>query len=357
MEESVWVIGFLQCGFLPGSIVASMITDHYGRKKTILMTSIPFILSSLISIYAESVIHYYIARFLGGFGLGANSVVVSVYISEISSPKISGILSTSIHLALSVGILFAFVLGAYLSIVTYCSVLIIFPIIQLIFTFYLPETPYFQVMKQDYNGAEKTLRFLRKKSNVRDELNRLIEGYEEETSKKKQLFWDLFRDRTNLQSVFIITVLRAAQVFTGFTAINGYSQVIFEDGHSIERFGRRIILMTSGIITLIPLTMLGVYFYLQDNIHFVYIEHLRLIPLISIALFKFSFGIGLNAIPYILAVELFPTSVKSYASSLNAICLAVFGVLANKVYQVVLKEFNYPGAFATIDKKRVNHGS
>ncbi|XP_044732403.1 facilitated trehalose transporter Tret1-like [Chrysoperla carnea] len=371
MAESVWVFNLLHVGGLIGSIVASMITNHFGRKRTIVWTTIPFIISSIIRIYAETVLHYYIAQFIGGFSVGASFAVVSMYISEISSPEIRGILSTFIHFSVSVGILFVFVLGACLPIITYYYVLAIFPIIQLIFTFYLPETPYFQVMKQDYKGAEKTLRYIRKKSNVQDELNRLIEGYKEEVSEKDQTFLDLFRDRTNLKSIIIITVLTMAQQWTGATAIYGYSQVIFVDGHSsisaescgillalmnfavvfllgavIDRFGRRVLLMVSGIVTLIPLTMLGVYFYLQDFTDFKYIEHFRLVPLIGIVFFKFSYGVGLSGIPYVLSGELFPTTVKAYASSLNSITMTAIGIVANNMYEIAFKEYNYPGVFA-----------
>lgn len=138
--------------------------------------------------------HYYIAQFIGCLGFGASFVVVTTYISEISSPEIRGILSTLIQLAKSVGILIVLVLGAYLPIVTYCSILAFVPIIQLIFTFYIPETPYFHVIKNDYNKAEKTLKFLRNKCSVQDELKCLIKGFEEEISENQQSFWDLLRD-------------------------------------------------------------------------------------------------------------------------------------------------------------------
>ncbi|XP_044736739.1 facilitated trehalose transporter Tret1-like [Chrysoperla carnea] len=370
LEQSVWVIGVLHIGALPGSILASKLTNYFGRKNTIFLTTIPFILSSLINIFAETVVHYYIAQFIGGLGFGASFVVVSTYISEISSPEIRGILSTLIQLAKSVGILIVFVLGAYLPIVTYCSVLAIFPIIQLICTFYLPETPYFHVIKKDYNKAEKALKFLRNKSMVQDELKCLIEGFKEEIPESHQSFWDVFRDKTNLKSIIILTVLLMGQTWTGFSAFFGYSQVIFEDSHSsisaetcgifvalmnfgvvflsgplIDRYGRRKLLMASGIITFLPLAMLGGYFYLQDYTNFEHIEKLRLIPLIAMVFYKFSYGMGLSGIPYIMAGELFPTSVKSYAISIITINRGAIGVVGNKIYQVVLSEFDYPGVF------------
>ncbi|XP_044733192.1 facilitated trehalose transporter Tret1-like [Chrysoperla carnea] len=370
MEQSVWIIGLVNIGAIPGCLVASMVSNKYGRKKAIIMSAIPFIISALIDIFAESVLHYYIARFMGGYGIGVSFAVVPMYISEISSPNIRGILSVSIYMAMSMGTLFVFVFGAYLPIVTYCAVLTIFPIIQLVFTFYLSETPYFHMIKNNYNEAENALKFLRKKSNVQDELNRLIEGYKDQTAEGKPSVWDLFTDSTNLKSVFIVTVLLMGQMWTGARAIFEYSQVLFEDGHSsisaekcgiivavmnfaviflsgwlVDRFGRRKLIMASGIITFLPLAVLGGYFYLQDYTNFEHMEKLRLIPLIGIVFFKFSFGIGLHGMAYVLTGELFPTSVKAYATSVISIIGSAIAVAANKMYQVVLTKFDYPGVF------------
>ncbi|XP_044733159.1 facilitated trehalose transporter Tret1-2 homolog [Chrysoperla carnea] len=370
MEQSVWVIGLVQVGAIPGCIIASIVANVYGRKKAILFATIPFIISAIITTFAETVLHYYIARFIGGFGVGIAYSVIPMYISEISSAEIRGILGTSIHLSLSVGAFICFVLGAYLPIVTYSAVCAIFPIIMLCFTFYLPETPYFRVVKHDYEEAENILKFLRKKIYVRDELKRLIEGYKAETAEKKQSWLDLFRDNTNRKSVIIITALLMAQQWTGGIAIFSYSQVIFVDGHSsisaetcgiflsfmnfavvflcgalVDRLGRRILLMISGSITILPLVILSGYFYLQDHTNFVYIENLRLIPLIAIVFFKFSIGIGVSSLPYLILGELFPTSVKAHAASVISISGSVVGVAGNKMYQVFLQEFGYSATF------------
>ncbi|XP_044733641.1 facilitated trehalose transporter Tret1-like [Chrysoperla carnea] len=369
MEQSVWVVGLVQVGAIPGCIVASIISNNYGRKKAILFATIPFIISAIITIFAETILQFYMARFIGGFGVGIAYTVIPMYISEISSAEIRGILATSIPLSFSFGQFICFVLGAYLPIVTYSAVCAIFPIIMLCFTFYLPETPYFQVIKQDFEKAENILKFLRKKIYVEEELKRLIEGYKAYTTEKQSL-WDLFRDSTNRKSVITITALLMAQQWTGAVAIFSYSQVIFVDGHSsisaetcgiffsfmnfavvflcgvlVDRLGRRILLMISGSISILPLALLGGYFYLQDYTKFEYIEQLRLIPLIATVIFKVSLGIGVNALPYLILGELFPTSVKAHAASVMSICGSAFGAAGNKMYQVFLEEFDYPVTF------------
>ncbi|XP_044733639.1 uncharacterized protein LOC123296242 [Chrysoperla carnea] len=370
MKQSVWVMSLLQVGAVPGCILGSIIANVYGRRISILFISIPFIISSIVTVMAENVMHYYIARFISGISVGACFSVIPMYISEIASPEIRGKLGTSYGLSMSAGILLSFILGAYLPIVTNAMICTIFPIIMLILSFYLPETPYHFIIKQDFDRAEKTLKFLRKKSNVREELKRLIEGNREETAKGKTSFWDLLTNPTNRKSLIIICVLLKGQQWTGSTAIFGYSQVIFEEGHSsisaetcgvllavmnfavvflcgslIDLLGRRKLLMISALIATFPLAMLGCYFYLQDNVKYEYIEYFRLTPLIAIVIYKFSYGIGLSPIPYVLLGEIFPTTVKAHAASFVSVYGSLVGVCANKMYELMYSEFSYPGTF------------
>ncbi|XP_044733645.1 facilitated trehalose transporter Tret1-2 homolog [Chrysoperla carnea] len=370
MEQSVWVISLVQIGAIPGSILASLISNHYGRKKTIVLISIPYVVSSIISIFAENVWHYYLARFLAGLSVGGTFSVIPMYVSEISSPEVRGLLSTSVHMSSKFAVILIYISGAYLPIVKYEIFCAIFPILMLVFSLFLPESPYYYVVKQDLESAEKSLKFLRKKSNVRKELNRLIEGYQEETAREKQSFCDLFKFDYNRKSLVIIFVLLMAQQLAGGTAFLSYIQVIFKDGNSsiavescgifvaiinfstvvlsgglIDRLGRRKLLYISCYSQLLPLSALAIYFYLQNVAKVEYIEYLRLTPLIALVVFKFAYAIGISPIPYLLLGELFPTSVKAQAGSFITICGSLLGVAANKMYQTSLTEFGYPPTF------------
>lgn len=370
MEQSVWVISLAQIGAIPGSIIASFLSNHYGRKTTIVLISIPYVVSSIVSIFAENVWHYYLARFLAGLSVGGTYSVIPMYVSEISSSEVRGLLSTSVHMSLKFAVIVVYISGAYLPIVEYGILCAIFPILMLVFSFFLPESPYYYIIKQDLESAEKSLKFLRKKLNVRNELNRLIDGYKEESAREKQSFWDLFKFDYNRKSLLIVFVLLMAQQLTGGTAFLSYIQVIFKDGNSsiavescgifvaiinfstivlsgglMDRLGRRKLLYISCYGQLLPLSALAIYFYLQDVAQVEYIEYLRLTPLIALVVFKFSYAIGISPIPYLLSGELFPTSVKAQAGSFMTIWGSLLGVAANKMFQTVLTKFGYPPTF------------
>jgi MFS family permease len=51
--------------------------------------------------------------FLGGFAIGASSVVAPIYISEIAPPKVSWRLAASFQLNIVAGILFAYLSNTY----------------------------------------------------------------------------------------------------------------------------------------------------------------------------------------------------------------------------------------------------
>ncbi|XP_044733646.1 facilitated trehalose transporter Tret1-like [Chrysoperla carnea] len=370
MAQSVWVISLLQIGAVPGSILASFLSNHCGRKKTIVLISIPYVVSSIISIFAENVWHYYLARFLAGLSVGGTFSVIPMYVSEISSSEVRGLLSTAVNISLKFAVILVYISGAYLPIVEYGIFCAIFPILMFVFSFFLPETPYYYVVKQDLELAEKSLKFLRKKSNVRNELDCLIEGYKEETARVKQSFWDLFKFDYNRKSLLIVFILVSAQQLAGGKAFDSYIQVIFKDGNSsiavescgiivsvinfitviicgslIDRLGRRKLLCISCFGMLLPLSALAIYFYLQNVVKVEYIEYLRLTPLIALVSFKIAFVIGIAPLPFVLLGELFPTSVKAHAGSFITICMSFLGVAANKMYQTVSTEFGYPPTF------------
>jgi len=56
-----------------------------------------------------------VGRFLTGFSNGSYSVIIPLYTSEIAEKEIRGTLGTYFQLQVNAGILFAYVMGSYVS--------------------------------------------------------------------------------------------------------------------------------------------------------------------------------------------------------------------------------------------------
>jgi MFS family permease len=79
-------------------VPAAYLADRFGRKTTLLLGAIPFILGWVLIIVAKSVAVLYVARMFSGLGYGIVYTVAPMYTGEIATNEVRGALSTLITL-------------------------------------------------------------------------------------------------------------------------------------------------------------------------------------------------------------------------------------------------------------------
>lgn len=72
-------------GGMMGAILASPCTSLYGRKLSLIISAIFFILSFLTLIFTDNLPGIYVGRIMQGMGDGIAMVALPIYIGEISS--------------------------------------------------------------------------------------------------------------------------------------------------------------------------------------------------------------------------------------------------------------------------------
>ena len=77
-------------GTVIGSLLGGFPAQRYGRKKTLFWIGVLYLISALGSALAPDPFTFSLMRFIGGLGVGASSVAVPVYISEISTARTRG---------------------------------------------------------------------------------------------------------------------------------------------------------------------------------------------------------------------------------------------------------------------------
>lgn len=102
------VMGSALYGTVLGAIVGGWPTDHWGRKKTLLLIGAHYFVSAVWSGIASDPWSFSIARFIGGLGVGASTVAAPLYISEISPADKRGRLAGMFQFNIVFGILIAF---------------------------------------------------------------------------------------------------------------------------------------------------------------------------------------------------------------------------------------------------------
>jgi SP family sugar:H+ symporter-like MFS transporter len=100
-------------GCAVGAFFAGRLADMYGRRNVLVVAAIFFIVSAWGSGIAIGSLEFVIYRVLGGFAVGAASVMSPAYISEVSSARYRGRLATVQQIAI-IGGLFAAFLSNYL---------------------------------------------------------------------------------------------------------------------------------------------------------------------------------------------------------------------------------------------------
>lgn len=102
-------------GSLLGSILSGLVCDRIGRKKTIQMSCILWIIGSILCSAAQNIAMLIVGRFINGLCVGFTSSQVPVYLAEISRHVIRGRIIVIQQIAIEVGILIMFYLGYGLS--------------------------------------------------------------------------------------------------------------------------------------------------------------------------------------------------------------------------------------------------
>jgi len=102
-------VGAILLGCAVGAFIAGRLADLIGRKTVMLIAAALFIVSAFWAGASDSSAHFIIARFIGGLGVGAASVLTPAYISEVTPASIRGRLSSVQQIMIITGLTGAFV--------------------------------------------------------------------------------------------------------------------------------------------------------------------------------------------------------------------------------------------------------
>ena len=102
-------------GTVLGSLVGGWPTDRFGRKRTLILIGVLYVLSAFGCAFANGVGTFIAARFLGGLGIGISTVAAPLYISEIAPPAFRGRLAGMFQFNIVFGIVVAFASNAVIA--------------------------------------------------------------------------------------------------------------------------------------------------------------------------------------------------------------------------------------------------
>ena len=108
-----WYVGCALIGSILGVMVAGMMSDNYGRKRTMLSSALLFSVSAIGCAVCKDFNQLVFFRIIGGFGIGIVSIVSPIYISEIAPAQKRGTLVSLYQLAITIGFLMAYLINYF----------------------------------------------------------------------------------------------------------------------------------------------------------------------------------------------------------------------------------------------------
>ena len=377
--EQGWAVSSALYGALAGAILAGYISGRFSRKYTLMFSALLFSISAWGSGNADSLTILVIYRIIGGLGVGIASMTAPMYIAEIAPAKQRGRLVSLYQLAVVFGFFIVFIATYFIGgetstdnseevinklhndnvtkgwrVMFWSELIPALSFFVLLFT--VPHTPRWLMLKNREEDADKVLaKCLNDGEKVTKELNEIklsvLDGQKTKTAKLlvKGLGFVLF----------IGIMLSVFQQMSGINAILYYGAEIFSNAlgygpedalkqqlwlgtinlvftfiaiFTIDKWGRKPLLIAGTIGMFLGLTTLGFSIYMQQ---------LGIVSLISILVFIGSFALSMGPVVWVLLSEIFPNSIRSIAMSIAVAAQWLFNAIVANSYPIINRsDFN-----------------
>lgn len=130
-----------------GSFIWGIFVTLIGCKKALLLVALPSMIFWILIFFGDAFYYIVIARTCTGLTAGCVQVTIILFISDIANNDVRGRLGSFAQLGRNVGILIAYILGAFLQYKTIPCILVFVPIIFVISFSLLPNTPQYYLRK------------------------------------------------------------------------------------------------------------------------------------------------------------------------------------------------------------------
>ncbi|MFN8431742.1 MAG: sugar porter family MFS transporter [Spirosomataceae bacterium] len=320
-------------GTVIGSIIGGFPADKFGRKISLLIIALLYLISSVGTAYAVDWPIFLIFRFFGGLGVGVSSVVAPLYISEIAPAQKRGRLVAMFQFNIVFGILMAYLSNFLLSGIGenawrwMLGVQALPSLIFIITVFFIPESPRWLILKRgDISTARTILITIDGES-----AEKIIESIKNTRSKVKvNLFQKVYS-----KPILLAVLFAVFNQVSGINAIIYFAPRIFEMAGIgkdsallssagiglinlvstlfgitlIDKFGRKVLMIAGSSGLILTLILVAQAFYTKNMG-----VNVPLYLFAYIAFFAFSQG----AVIWVFISEIFPNEVRANGQALGS---------------------------------------
>ncbi|UKZ77240.1 hypothetical protein TrVFT333_004960 [Trichoderma virens FT-333] len=310
------MVAILEIGAFISSLIVGRVGDIIGRRRTILYGSCIFFVGGALQTLATSMAIMMLGRIVAGFGVGMLSTIVPVYQSEISLP-------TTVESLL---------------------------VLSFLATSWLLDNDHDEegmVVIANLYGAGDI-----HNAKARDEYREIKMGVLLQRQEGERSYTEMFRRyRTR---VFIAMSAQALAQLNGINVISYYAPLVFESagwvGHDavlmtglngityflstippwylVDRWGRRMILLTGAIFMAIALSLISYFLYLD-------VKWTPRMVVLFVMIYNAAFGYSWGPIPWLYPPEILPLSIRSKGASLSTATNWAFNWLVGEMTPIL----------------------
>ncbi len=324
-------------GTVFGALFGGIPSDRIGRKKTLFLIAVLYLVSALGSALSTDWYLFMIFRFLGGLGVGASSVAAPMYISEIAPANKRGRLVAMFQFNVVFGIVVAYISNYFIAGIgpnswrLMLGVEAIPAIVFMLLVLKIPRSPRWLILKRNLVDEARAVLELINPDNVEETIKN-IEQSKHGTNKDQHLF----KSRIYRLPIVLAVLIAFFNQVSGINAIIYYAPRIFEMtglGESsallstagigivnfiftllamrfIDKFGRRTLMLIGSIGLIITLGLVSRAFYTESFGGMA----VPILLFIYIAFFAFSQG----AVIWVFISEVFPNEVRAGGQALGS---------------------------------------
>jgi len=365
-------------GTILGSLIAGFPAQRYGRKKTLQVVAVFFIVAAVGCASVSAWALFVFFRIIGGLAVGASSVIAPMYISEIAPAKLRGRLAGSFQLNIVAGIFIAYLTNFAFSGIGpdawrwMLGVMIIPAVLFWILLLSIPESPRWLILNHNVAAAVPILGKLGE-ANVEAAINTIRESVHEDLPGAsneglfqrryiKPILYAVLLAMFNQLSGINAILYYAPRIFkmAGFDEAQAYLQPVYIGAANllftliamtvIDKFGRKKLLIVGSLGMIVFLGLTALFFKNVDVAGAAGAAAVAgggnkfvLLYLIGfIAFFAFSQG----AVIWVFISEIFPNSVRSKGGSLGSFTHWIMAAIISWTFPVIVEGSTFGGFYS-----------
>jgi len=379
-----WMEGVLVAsalvGCMVGALAAGTLSDRFGRKATLIVSAILFLVGFVGTAVPPDVNWLIAARWLGGVGVGVASMLAPMYLSEVSPPHLRGRLIALYQLAITIGIVVAYCSNFFLQWLSTHTladmsegfwrwVLVdevwrgmfgagaVPGVLFLVLLSIVPETPRWLAKQGRVDEARDVLARVVGSTQAEHELGEIRQALGQERASLLQLL------QPGLRVALVIGILLPffSQV-SGINAIVYYGPSIFKQaGWDLDAslLGQAFIGIVNMVFTFVaiavvdrlgrkPLLYIGVSglvlaLVLAAVLFAAGLTNWQLVAVLILYMACFAFSLG--PVPWIIIAEIFPTSIRGRAMSVGTFTIWCTNTILMFIVPTLRDSLGLPGTF------------